>query len=97
MNDADEGWEKVMPFVVCKSQGGPYDDDSFVAGFELGRLDAQLPMYAALGFGSLSRLAHAETLPQVELVTMRYGYRVRYVSEEQDGWVTVDLDRVEDE
>lgn len=32
----------VMPFVVCTSEGGPYEDESFVAGWDLGTLDARL-------------------------------------------------------
>jgi hypothetical protein len=24
-------WGLVVPFVVCQSQGGPYDDDAFVS------------------------------------------------------------------
>jgi hypothetical protein len=30
-SDDQHEWGMVMPFVVCQSKGGPYDDDSFVA------------------------------------------------------------------
>ena len=33
-------YELVMPFVVVTSAGGPYDDESYVAGFEASRVDA---------------------------------------------------------
>src|SRR5688572_15583154 len=32
----------AMPFVSVASNGGPHDDDSFVAGFEMGALHALL-------------------------------------------------------
>lgn len=35
-------WGLVMPFVVCASQGGPYDDASFVAGTRLGEVMVRL-------------------------------------------------------
>jgi len=96
-DDAEVTWMPVMPFVVCKSQGGPYDDDSFVAGWELGRLDAELPHYAALGFGSITKLAHSATRPQIDLVAMKHGWRVAHHSEDRDGWITVDLTLVTDD
>ncbi len=92
----DTEYELIMPFIVCQSNGGPYDDDSFVAGWELGKLDVELPTHAALGYQSLSRLAHAGTVPQVELLAMKHGFRVRHVSDDQDGWVNIDLERIED-
>ena len=92
----DTGYELVMPFVVCQSNGGPYEDEAFVAGWELGKLDVELPAHAALGYQSLSRLAHAGTVPQVELLAMKHGFRVKDVSEDRDGWVNIDLERVED-
>ncbi len=36
MSDSEEEG-LVMPFVVCKSSGGIYDDDSFLAGMYFGR------------------------------------------------------------
>jgi hypothetical protein len=86
----------VMPFVVCRSQGGPYDDDSFVAGYELGRLDAELPVLAALNFDSISRQVPTPCVEQLDLIAMRHGYRVNHVGYEHDGWTDVDLDRTDE-
>lgn len=38
----DEELELVVPFIVCASKGGPFDDDSFVAGFRCGEIDKAL-------------------------------------------------------
>lgn len=44
-HDAEFGL--VMPFVVCESQGGPYDDNAYVAGFEAGNLAMNLVLNRA--------------------------------------------------
>lgn len=96
MTDDDEtGWELVMPFVVCASQGGPYDDEAFVAGFELGRIDRELAIYAALNHASLSFQIRTELVPQLELLAMRERYTLR-TGYEHDGRVDVDLQVEED-
>ena len=70
-----EAMELVMPFIVCTSQGGPYDDDSFTAGFLAGQIDQALKIAAAANCETLSwpifRMALA---PQVDLIAMRYGF-----------------------
>ena len=41
--DADEaGYELLVPFVCVESAGGPYDDESFTHGFQVGRLWEEL-------------------------------------------------------
>lgn len=55
----------VMPFVSTASQGGPHDDDSYVAGYEMGQLDA------FLGEGSPAvheQQIHAENGEQGDLI-----------------------------
>lgn len=32
MSSGDTEYGLIMPFVVCESRGGPYEDDPFVAG-----------------------------------------------------------------
>lgn len=101
-DEPDPPWEwpehgLVMPFVACQSQGGPYDDQAFVAGFRLGRLDAELPMLAALGYASISRMEYSADVEQIDLIAMRHGYRIRNVGEAHDGWVDIDLDRTDED
>lgn len=88
----------VMPFVVCQSKGGPYDDESYVAGFEAGYLDGMMAFEDALraqGFrvaaaGSSGQPFHAANAPQIDLIAMRHNYSVAF-SEPEDGWVSADF------
>lgn len=70
MNEAEYGL--VMPFTVCTSKGGPYDDASFVAGYEMGLLDARL----ADGPARVNASLRSDSIPQIDLLAMRHGYAV---------------------
>lgn len=72
MSSPDEPIEidLVMPFVVVASKGGPYDDDSYCAGYEMARLDAALeagPRHHQVTI----RTANAT---QADLIAMHHGY-----------------------
>lgn len=63
----------VMPFVAATSNGGVYDDDAYVAGYEMGLLDARL------GNTTDRRITvplHAGNRAQADLVAMQHGYSV---------------------
>lgn len=78
----------VMPFVVCASQGGPYDDAAFVAGYELGHLAARLES----GRHHFLRVTlHTASMPQVDLLAMKCGYTMRYQVMPQDEWSDVEF------
>ena len=68
----------VMPFVVCKSQGGPYEDDSFVAGYHLGVLDHRLESLKG-SYGSIEQYVLEEYLPQIDLLAMRHGFTMHTI------------------
>lgn len=80
----------LMPFVVCKSKGGPYDDESFVAGFQASHLDTKL-MSAP---DSLFWTVYTALVPQVDLIAMRHGYTAVYEPTEYSEWTQVALTRV---
>ena len=63
----------VMPFVVCQTNGGPYEDLAFAAGWELGKLDAQLAAKPV----SLTSTIRSASLPQGDLLAMHHGYSMR--------------------
>jgi hypothetical protein len=91
--DEDADYELVMPFVVVRSTGGPYDDEAYCAGMELGRLDRDLLTMCTWvdTFETLIRVANA---PHVDLVAMQYGWAMDHDPEhDADGWVTVTLRR----
>lgn len=58
----------VMPFEVCESQGGPWQDEAFVAGYEMGSIDADPALV-----GTRGRYVHSGSVPQADLIAMRHG------------------------
>lgn len=72
-------YELVMPFIACQSEGGPYDDDGFSAGFMCGVI------YEALhsGVEELWHTVRTDLLPQLDLVAMSAGYKLE-VEESSD-------------
>jgi len=66
----------VVPFIVCASQGGPYDDDAFVAGFTCGDADRALAVAAVSHATHVALTVHTALLPQLELIAMARGFPV---------------------
>jgi hypothetical protein len=75
-----------MPFILVKSEGGPYDDDSFAAGFTAGRL---FSMPANLLVIESPHTVHRELLPQLDLVAMHHGLTTVVEEIGDDAWVTI--------
>ena len=76
-DEADYGL--VMPFVVCQSEGGPYESQAFVSGVSCGVIDETLRQLAALAQHGLTaatveRYVAPALLPQLDLVAMRHGF-----------------------
>ena len=88
---SDHEYGLVMPFVVCASQGGPYNDDAYVAGYETGALDAKLHYERP---DLLQVTVHTDNVPQLDLVAMRHGYDVDSTTTVRDGWTIIELRRV---
>ncbi len=86
--DAEYGM--VMPFVVCASAGGPYDDEAFCAGYDLATLDTLLDLQHP---PVLQRTVRTATMPQVDLIAMKHGYSIKSRPwPDDDGyWTMVDL------
>jgi hypothetical protein len=74
----------LMPFVVCQSKGGPYDDEAYVAGYEAGLVDARLD--SGVDAFMADWLCHADNAPQLDLIAMRHGYKAEF-RELGDGWM----------
>lgn len=91
MSDSQD-FSLVMPFIVCATNGGPYDDAAFVAGarFEVLRKQAES--------GELIIRSYEPTqlVPQLDLVAMRYGYTmdVEPWEEHPDEWSRVTLAKI---
>lgn len=68
--------ELLMPFVVVESNGGPFDDSAYVAGYALGRLDLRLEMSARFNLEPPDEMIDRRNLPQLDLVAMHHGYAI---------------------
>lgn len=85
----EPGYEIVMPFVTVASKGGPHDDASYACGWEMGSLDRDLAGHPS----RLVRTLHEVNRPQVDLLSMKHGYRMAVVNTE-DGWDQVTFTRL---
>ena len=85
--DAPEptGYDLVVPFVVCQSQGGPYEDQAFVAGFQAGEIDRALKVAATVDADEVSFTVRTELLRQLELLGMSRGFPVMRAEEWSEG------------
>ena len=81
-------WGLVVPFVACESQGGPYEDDSFAAGYHAGQIAQSLRVLAASGGDVYSVTVRTALVRQVELIAMDAGFPVVVVVEvtETEEW-----------
>ncbi len=75
----DDTHSLVYPFVAYRSNGGPYDDEPFVAGATLGRIDKALED-AAPEVHELRFTVPAALVRQLELAAMARGFPVVTVS-----------------
>jgi hypothetical protein len=86
----DPDFELVMPFVACESEGGPYDDDAFVAGVTIGVMLEEFSR--SEGPGSFAtdppaRYLDRQLVPQADLIAMKYGYKMILGEIDEDsGW-----------
>lgn len=72
----ESGRTLIMPFIVCQSEGGPYDDDAFVAGVNCGALDEELRVLALSRATPHGRYVNPKYLPQFDLIAMEHGYTI---------------------
>jgi len=82
------GFGLVMPFVVTRSNGGPFDDAAYVAGAEFGQLDEHLRQAAAVRAIPQPRYINSANVPQVDLLAMHHGFTVTFEpwDEHPDEW-----------
>ncbi len=70
----EKTWGLAVPFVVCQSQGGPYDDAAFVAGFHAGQISQALKSAQAAGASRLQFTVRTELVKQLDLIAMDRGF-----------------------
>ena len=86
--DPEQGeYQPVMPIVLAKSNGGPYDDAAVVAGMTCGALGQELAMTKALHTLPHARYLDAPLIKQADLIAMRHGYVLKPGEvDEESGW-----------
>ena len=94
MSDPEEAeYQMVMPIVLAKSNGGPYDDAAVVAGMTCGALGQELKMTAALNTLPHERYIDAPLIKQADLIAMQHGYVLKPGEvDEASGWQHVTFD-----
>jgi hypothetical protein len=108
MDDQDKRLDLVMPFVVCKSNGGPFDDEAFVAGCNFSKIEAFLRIMVLFGVTDFTEWVDPKLIPQLDLLAMNLGFKLdtAKVSEVCDGdheegvdedWVLAMFTRASDE
>lgn len=81
----EDAYDLVMPFVCVTSAGGPYNDEAFTAGVQLGRITQALQAASAFGVRRMEPITVKSTLAkQLELAGMAYGFPVVTVDESEE-------------
>lgn len=93
-------YELSMPFVLCKTNGGPFDDEAFVIGWDCATLHAELRQCRVMQLTPIGRWVKARLLPQLELIamdtdfTILHGYAPPGDGTGLDHWAWVEFTRV---
>lgn len=91
---SDPEYGLVVPFVVTESYDGPLDDEAFTIGFELGQIDSEMDICAALYAIPQSRYVHTVGVEQLDLLAMRRGYLLQPGDrDDSDEWTYVEFKR----
>ena len=75
-----------LPFVVCRSRGGPYDDEAFRSGWRLGDIAATLARGEA---STMAESIRPVECAQADRLAMAFGYTMRIAPGFDPDWVSV--------
>ena len=79
--------------VLCRSRGGPYDDEAFLSGWRLGDLGATL---ASPGVSAVAESIRPEERLQADLIAMGRGYTMTVEPSSDPEWLSVTFTRIRD-
>jgi hypothetical protein len=88
--NGEEHDEGVMPLVLCRSRGGPYDDEAFVSGWRLGDLAAKL---AQPGISTVADSIRPHERVQADLIAMACGFLMT-IEYGDEAWLSVTFTRI---
>lgn len=72
--------EERMPFINVKSKGGMYDDQAYMAGYEMGILDMALVQASHY---MVEMIIHSTNEMQADLIAMRHGWQVEVLERDE--------------
>ena len=80
----------AMALVLCRSQGGPHDDEAFLSGWRLGDIAATL---ARADVGALAESIRPAERHQADLIAMARGCTMTAAPVTSAGWLPVTFTR----
>jgi len=80
----------AMALVLCRSRGGPHDDEAFLSGWRLGDIAATL---ARPEVGSLAESIRPAERHQADLIAMARGYTMTVEPVTDANWLSVTFTR----
>ena len=92
--DTEEGENELgLPLVLCRSRGGPFDDEAFRSGWRLGDIGSML---GRLGVSALAESIRPWERLQADLLAMAYGYTMTVEPGSDPDWLRVTFTRMRD-
>lgn len=82
-----------LPLVLCRSRGGPFDDEAFRSGWRLGEIGSTL---AGLGVSAMAESIRPWERLQADLLAMAHGYTMRVEPSGDPEWLSVTFTRMRD-
>jgi len=76
-------FELLVPFTCVESEGGPYNDKAFAAGWQLGAAWQLLQQHKDVWTESVL-LFYPDLAHQVDLMAMQFGFMTSVVGESED-------------
>jgi hypothetical protein len=94
MLEAHEGEsEAAFPLVLCRSRGGPYDDEAFLTGWRLGDIGATL---GKPGISAVAESIRPRELLQADLLAMARGYMMSVEPGSEEDGLSVTFNCIEE-
>jgi hypothetical protein len=91
--EAEGDDELGLPLVLCRSRGGPFDDEAFRSGWRLGDIGSTL---SRLGVSALAESIRPWERLQADLLAMAYGYTMTVEPGSGPDWLSVTFTRMRD-
>lgn len=93
-DDESNEYDLIYPFVVCASNGGPFDDDAYTAGVEFGTIAAKLAA-APTECTEMKFTVRSENVRQLDLAAAHHHWNLTVLEWDSDpSWTFAHFRRV---